>query len=182
MADRVAEFWLTFADVFGAPAVESKYGEKCPAVWRASILSLNDFEFARGCRRLLRFRKGVPSLPEFLNLCREVGSDEDPNTRPPSFRLAPPADHEFDAWDQRANLKLLRHITQPERLGRYGGSDAELLRPLLDHKRQWALEMREAAADHSLPQNGDDSWWNDRMERAEREVDEIRIRRSRDAA
>lgn len=182
MADRGDELWTVLAEMFGATALEAKYGVKIPRTWRSAISQLNDFEFARGCRRLLRFRRGVPSLPEFLNLCREVGAEDDPNTIPPAFRLTPPTDDAkgFDRWAIVANRKLLRHIcTQAERKIFYTDRDPqralELLQPLLEHKRQWAQEMREAEAARELPANGDDAAWTDRMARAEVWVNEIRV-------
>jgi hypothetical protein len=193
VADRATEFWVTFADTFGAPAVEAKYGESPPAIWRASILKLNDFEFARGCRRMLRFRKGVPSLPEFLNLCREVGGEDESGAIAPAFRLTAPSDTDdgrFDQWARIANQKLLRHVmtrTAEEPLrycprlanGRPDAAETErLIRPLLEHAHAWASEMRELAASGDLPANGDDARWIDRMKRAEIWINELRSARA----
>jgi hypothetical protein len=191
VADRASEFWIVFCDTFGAPGVEAKYGSTPPAVWRASIGKLNDFEFARGCRRMLRFRKGVPSLPEFLNLCREVGGEDDQPV-PTAFRLTAPSETAggFDRWARIANQKLLRHVMtrsaeEPLRYcprlanGRPDPAETQrLIRPLLEHMQAWAAEMRELDANGDLPQNGDDARWIDRMKRAEIWINELRAKRA----
>ncbi|MEP7314256.1 MAG: hypothetical protein ABI859_16855 [Pseudomonadota bacterium] len=123
----------------------------------------------------------TPELPpgRFWSVARELKAKR--TAAPAPLQLTPSPDHTFDAWDRIANQKLMRHVLQTTRMSRYRG-DRELLAPLLEHKGIWAQEMREAAADGTLPADGDDSWWDDRMRRAEATIDIILARRQQGVA
>lgn len=164
----VDELWSVLCGCFGSDAMARKFGKTPPPEWRDLIGGLKPYELSRGVRRLgYSGKRDVPSLPEFLKLCRAVSDEADgPISQP--LALEAPEGHGFDRWEQFGNLKLLRHVTQGIPLGRRYDRDATMV--LVEQKRLWAQEMREAAAENALPADGDDTWWADRMRRAEEQI------------
>lgn len=108
---RASEIWKRFAGMFGADALERKFGKAPPPEWHAMLGRLKDFEIDRGVRRLAYSGKQhVPTLPEFAKLCRMVSDD---TIDEGAQRLALPSPDEWkgDAWDIEANQRLAKFIT-----------------------------------------------------------------------
>src|SRR3954468_12717023 len=75
------EVWRRLIGMFGADAVERKFGREIPAEWTAMCSRLNEFQIHRGIRQLAYSGKAhVPSLPEFVKLCRDAEHDIKPPT------------------------------------------------------------------------------------------------------
>lgn len=159
---RANEIWKRFAGMFGADALERKFGKEPPPEWQAMLGRLKGFEIDRGVRRLAYSGKPhVPTLPEFTRMCREIGGEyADAPVRP---ALPNPSAFTGDGWDIAGNMRLLKHITTvlPKRsttLGRVlpcikaangqfrsQASDEQIAstQVLVEHKQAWSQEMRE---------------------------------------
>ena len=75
-SSRVDKVWLHIGQMFGADSLARKFGDQPPDDWRRLIDRLGEHELSRGLRRLAGSgRAHVPTLPEFLRMCREVGGD-----------------------------------------------------------------------------------------------------------
>lgn len=190
-ASRTDELWKRFVGMFGGEAVARKFGDAPPAEWVAMIGQLNDYQLERGMRRLLHSGKAtVPSLPEFLKLCRTVGGDEefDGPQRP---ALSAPDPFQGDAWDMAANRHLLAYIARqlaedPRRYGR-GPSKAAMqvsksknadaspefvanVGRLVAAKNAWAADMRDIAQNGEVAEDVQRVVWSDYIGRAEAEI------------
>lgn len=108
---RANQIWTRFAGMFGADALERKFGKTPPPEWNVMLSRLKEFEIDRGVRRLAYSGKSnVPSLPEFTKLCRMV-ADDDVDEGPQKLALPNPDAFVGDEWDIEANQRLLKHIT-----------------------------------------------------------------------
>lgn len=175
MVDRADSLWRRFAGMFGAEALARKYGDSPPPEWRVSLDRLKDFELERGMRRLVYSGKPhIPSLPEFLRLCREVGGDDhasaDARQMPPSRQLA---QQPVPRWSEQANIHLLGHISRQARKRVYYATQ-ELIQPLIEAKNAWAEDMREAETEGRLPADNGREWWDYAIGNAERAVELVR--------
>lgn len=187
MSERAADLWHTFAGMFGADAIERRFGANPPGEWINAVGRLTQFEFERGLRALERSgMASVPSLPQFMRLCKQLGEDSDRRqTRPPELPF------DGDRWTIIANQRLLKHImTQASRGNHYCSvhdrsvpvprlehwqADAEthaLTQPLVDYKNAWAQDMREGP--HPLSQQIQDDAWRSCMHRAEELINKVR--------
>lgn len=197
---RATEIWKRFGGMFGADAVERKFGKTPPAEWTAMLSRLKEFEVDRGVRRLAYSGKShVPSLPEFTKLCRMVADDE-VDEGPQRIALPNPDAFTGDEWEIESNQRLLKHITtilpkKPDALGeipkierQYVGSKFLRLKSvpsaqqiqttavLVAHKKAWAQDMREWGLDASTgevskPTTADrETTWNNCMQRAMAEI------------
>lgn len=189
--------------MFGADSVLRKFGDEPPLEWVAMIQKLRDFEVDRGLRRLVYGGKGhVPTLPEFVKLCRTIGVAEDVDEGPKPTALPNPEAWNGDQWDITANYHLMAYLMRqmqanPQRYGRPASylamrnttreqspnADAspEFIRAvhiLHDYKKAWARDMREGNVD---PSTGEikpptlaeqKSAWEDCMQRAEAAIAE----------
>ena len=107
---RASEIWKRFAGMFGADALERKFGKTPPPEWDVMLRRLKDFEIDRGVRRLAYSGKQhVPTLPEFTKLCRMV-ADDSVDEGPQRLALPPPSDWQGDGWEVAGNLRLLNFI------------------------------------------------------------------------
>jgi hypothetical protein len=170
-----AEVWRRFTGMFGADAVERKFGREIPAEWTAMCARLNEFQVQRGIRQLAYSGKShVPSLPEFVKLCRDAEHDFKPPAVHPS--LAHDGDPSMDAWGMLANRRLLKHITTviPKNPVRYGKRDTpEFVRNvniLVAFKNRWADLMRTAATADGVPIADQEASWNECVRMAEAEM------------
>src|SRR5581483_9576020 len=108
---RASEIWKRFAGMFGADALERKFGKTPPPEWHVMLSRLKDFEVDRGVRRLAYSGKNhVPSLPEFTKLCRMV-ADDTVDEGPQRLALPNPDTFQGDGWDISGNVRLLKFIT-----------------------------------------------------------------------
>jgi hypothetical protein len=186
------EVWKRFAGMFGADAVARKYGNEIPAEWHAMLLKLNEHQVSRGVRMLAYSGKGhVPSLPEFVKLCRDAEHDREVSDRP---RLPNPGNWAGDEWDIASNQHLLGYITRQAKEGVHYCSDEirfgrrlaslpddetrELTGALVKFKNAWARDCRDQireAGEIPSPET-QKSWWTECMRLAEEEISEIRAR------
>jgi hypothetical protein len=168
MSDRATALWRRFAGIFGHETLARKYGDTPPEEWSISIDRLAHHELERGMKRLMRSGKvTVPSLPEFLRMCREVGSDQypDENRVPLANRL----ERQQPRWDREGCIHLLNYIrTQAGARVYYLGHDST--QPLVDAKNNWAQDMRDAEQAGALPADNGKQWWAEYIEVAEQRI------------
>lgn len=167
---RAPEVWARFVGIFGGDAVRRKFGDTPPAEWVAMLDKLQGFELDRGMRRLVYSgRAHVPTLPEFLKLCRTIGGDENLD-EPQAPALPAPDAWKGDEWDEIASQHLLAYLMREmlAKPGKYGkpatymvlramdakdfkrnpnaNASPEFIRAvgiLVSYKHAWARDMRE---------------------------------------
>lgn len=168
------EVWRRFAGMFGADALERKFGREIPAEWQAMCGRLNDYQIQRGIRQLAYSGKAhVPSLPEFVKLCRDAEHDARPAAVHPALTSG---QSQEDPWGWLANRRLLKHITTviPENPRRYGQRDTpEFVRAVnivVAFKNRWADLMRAAATADGVLIADQEAAWNAGMRMAEQEI------------
>ena len=148
-----------------------KFGDEPPPEWIASIGELNDYQLARGMRRLKYSGKShVPALPEFLKLCRTIGHADDipdETPRPALPQLAGPS-LDLDTWDIAANQRLLSYVLKAAVKRRY--FDAPEMRLLVALKNRWADLMREVGDFNDVPLTDQTDSWNECIRMAEEEL------------
>lgn len=161
---RASEIWKRFAGMFGADALERKFGKSPPPEWVAMLSRFNDFEIDRGVRRLAYSGKaGVPSLPEFTKLCRMVADDAvDEGPRLPAL---PKTDtQEFDDMAIAANIRFLKYVTtrlaaRPRAWGAPGSAQqAEATRIAVRYKNAWAQDLREWGTPNPTLEEQNTAW------------------------
>ena len=184
------EIWRRLAGMFGADAIERKYGREIPYEWIAMCGRLNDFQLQRGIRQLAYSGKQhVPTLPEFVKLCRDAEHDVRPPRQHPALT---DQSTETDPWGWLANRRLLKYITtvvsaDPRRYGRPASYDAmkdpragpnadaspEFVRNvhvLVAFKNRWADLMRQSATAEGVPIAEQEACWNECVRMAEAEI------------
>jgi hypothetical protein len=147
-----------------------KFGEEPPPEWAASIGELNDYQLARGMRRLKYSGKPhAPSLPEFLKLCRTIGhADDIADERPrPTVPLIA-HDENFDKWGVAANFRLLSYVLRQGERRRY--FDPPQTRILVALKNRWADLMRESGGDEDPTLADQQAAWDECIRMAEVEI------------
>ncbi len=190
--NRVDSLWRRLKGMFGADALERRFGELPPPEWAAMIGRTSDAELERGLKRLaFSGAKFIPSLPEFLRMCREVGGDY-AGDAPQTTRFLPAPKELSDRWERAANDHLLGHITRQGDKRIYYACERtlrgevnlkvsgptpqsrELTKPLLQAKTVWAEMMRDAEKAGDLPEDSGRKWWKDLIDQADEVVNEIR--------
>lgn len=153
----------------------------------------------RGLRRLVfGWKGGPPSLPDFMRLCRSIGTDEFDEGEPDQPRLPAPDAFTGDNWDMAANRYLLGHIAKrmkedpkfygrpasskmlqaPEKDLRELGVDTHYLdasgefvanvNKLVSAKNAWAADMRDLAVNGEVPPSTQKAVWYDLIGTAEK--------------
>jgi hypothetical protein len=105
---------------------------------------MNDFELQRGMRRLVASGKAhVPTLPEFVKLCRSVGDDSEFGGAKAANALPAPPPAITDVWGSAANTHLLGYVLGHAKdfRGQDCGWRTEIL---VRWKNEWARLMRDA--------------------------------------
>lgn len=152
-SSRTAELWQRMGGLFGADALERKFGREIPTEWRGIVERMPIPELERGMRRLVYSGKAhVPTLPEFVKLCKAVGDDGEFGGPKGAAALPPPPQTVTDAWGAQANFHLLAYVQTRHRDFRggmqYGGHPAPWLTArtqiLVRWKNEWARLMRES--------------------------------------
>lgn len=194
---RATAVWDRLLGCFG-DALLRKFGAEPPQEWVGAIKSLRDPQIERGLRRLLFGWKGPPpSLPDFMRLCRSVGTDEFDEDNSDQLRIAKEDSFRGDIWDMAANRYLMGHIAK--RLAAtanfYGKpASVSLLRApakdlqdlgidphyldasgqmvtqiikLVAAKKEWAADMRDLAVKGEVPVEQQQAIWRDYISRAE---------------
>lgn len=163
------EVWRRFAGMFGADAVARKYGDGIPPEWHAMLTKLNEHQVSRGVRMLAYSGKAhVPSLPEFVKLCRDAEHDREFSDRP---ALPNPGDGwKGDAWDECANRHFLAYVLR--RLRDKRPIQPRELPAFMTMKKAWARDCREycdlqtgEVRNPSVEEQK--AWWADVMNTAE---------------
>lgn len=170
-SNRVQSLWHLLLALFGIDAVGRKFGQVAPAAWADLLASMNDFQFARGLKRLpLVGKPHVPSLPEFLRLCRDTGGvgDIDEPYVPAARQVEGP---KLRPWQMVGNRHLLSYIRAmtPGRPRRYIGDGPTGC--LVAMKNAWVADMEADDAAGKLPGDGGKAGWEDCMGRAEAMID-----------
>jgi hypothetical protein len=173
--DRSGMLWRTLAGLFGADSLERKFGKNPPREWVGLLRTLNDFELQRGLKRLAFCGKGhVPTLPEFLRMCREVASDQYPDEQ----RQPLPQSHQLNSrqdarWEREGNIHLLSYVTEQSK-HKIFYTEQDVVTPLLEAKAAWAEDMRDAEMAGNLPPNNGKAEWAACMANAEKVIAMIR--------
>lgn len=172
-ANAAGELWVRFAGMFGAETLSRKYGDRPPEEWVKVIGKLRRPEFERGLRRMLHSGKPhIPTLPEFLRLCREVGGDDFDAPKP--LRLEAPLQPPPDKIAKEAGKNLLGEILRSgyrwgaERGDRAGRHEADTL-ILVRWKNEWVRLMR--GADDEEREANHRQWWRQCMAAAWTEIE-----------
>jgi hypothetical protein len=165
MASAVDQVWMRFAEMFGAAALRNKFGDTPPDTWKAQINRLGDYDLQRGMRRALHFVKGVPSLPEFLRMCRESGGEYEAGEQP-----APPS-HQIEQvplprWELQANQHLIAHLMR-RALAKKPVSEQNM-KHYHTARLAWASDMRDAEAAGEIPADHGKAWFNEYIANADR--------------
>lgn len=190
--DRAPEVWRRLIGLFGGDSVRRKYGDTPPGEWVSVIAKLNDYDLERGMRRLVHSGCGhIPSLPEFVKLCRAIGAHDEINEGPQLPRLSAPEDHGFDAWAMTANRHLLAYVLKhtARHTRRYapdytashgivtpGPETRERTAVLVKWKNEWAARMRSVADEHGVDTEDQRDLWANCMTLAEAELDALTAR------
>jgi hypothetical protein len=179
-------------------ALLRKFGAEPPQEWVGAIGSLAIGQIERGMRRLVfGWKGGPPSLPDFMRLCRTIGSDEFDEGESDKPRLPPPDDFDGDVWTMAANRYLMGHIAkrmsanpkcygQPASFKALRAKDEDLrllgldkhnldaspefiqnVHALVAAKNAWADDMRDLAVDGGVPVETQKAVWHDWIGRAE---------------
>lgn len=187
--DRTAEIWRRLVGLFGGDSVRRKYGDTPPDEWAAMIPRMSDYDLERGLRRLVHSGRGhVPSLPEFVRLCKAVGQHDDMPDAPRALALPPPVEAD-DVWLIAANRHLLGYVlNHTARRTRRFAPDWSCGTPihpgpkaiartaiLVRWARQWADQMRAAATPQGVDVADQKDVWANCMRRAESEIDALEL-------
>lgn len=195
--DVAKAIWGRLLGCFGE-ALLRKFGAEPPQEWIAGLSVLTSAQHERGLRRLVFGWKGSPpSLPDFMRLCRAVGTDDFDEGEPTLPRLAAPDAWQGDNWGAAANRYLLGHIAKrmKENPKFYGeGASYKLMQApakdiadlgidkhyldakgafvanvgkLVEAKNSWATDMRDLAVNGEVPPETQKAVWHDYINRAE---------------
>lgn len=194
--DLATAVWDRLLGCFG-DALLRKFGAEPPQEWVGAINALSQRQIERGLRRLVYgWKGGPPNLPDFMRLCRSIGTDEfdEPDTELP--KLTQEDSFQGDAWDMAANLYLMGHIAKlmkkdPKCLGTPAttkllqaplkelqelgvdphyldarGEFVDNVNRLITAKNAWAADMRDIAVKGEVPPPDQKTIWRDYMTRA----------------
>jgi hypothetical protein len=167
--DRTFSLWRRFGGLFGGDAVERKFGPNPPVEWVEMVGRMNDFELQRGLRRLVASGKAhVPTLPEFVKLCRAVGDDAEFGGSKATNALPAPPPAITDVWGSAANTHLLGYVLGHAKDFR-GPDCGRRTEILVRWKNEWARLMRDSdESEREVP--AQKSLWAACMNQAETEI------------
>ena len=196
--DTAKAIWARLLGCFG-DAMLRKYGAEPPHEWIGALGMLTAAQHERGLRRLVfGWKGGPPSLPDFMRLCRAIGTDEFDEGQPDQPRLPPPDAFAGDNWDMAANRYLMGHIAKrlsenPRFYGKPASYEAmrandddlrqlgldkhnldasgefvDNVAKLVAAKNAWAADMRDLAVNGEVPPSTQKAVWYDLMNTAEK--------------
>lgn len=156
--------------LFGADALERKFGREIPTEWRGIVERMPIPELERGMRRLVYSGKAhVPTLPEFVKLCKAIGDDGEFGGPKQSTPLIAGPPDVTDNWGAAANRHLMAEVYKNPR--RFASPDCERITAVLVRwKNEWARLMREADDADREPQ-AQRNLWAACMSQAEEEIE-----------
>lgn len=188
---KAAEVWRRLAGMYGADSVARKYGEEVPEEWHAMLGKLSEFQVSRGVRMLAYSGKThVPSLPEFVKLCRDAEHDREFQSKP----ALPSPEDETDRWTVAANRQLMRYLTakmakDPKCLGEPASREAmqdparrhlsnadadpkfvRNVQILVAYKNRWADLIRELDTGDGVDSKEQEALWGNCMREAEAQI------------
>jgi len=148
--------------MFGAETLSRKYGDTPPEDWDLALDSLTGYELQRGIKRLINSGlQNLPSLPQFLKFCRDVGGTGDYDGDDWGHIPPPQLTHfEGDKWDIASNFHFFRIVFEAK--GRFKPGELD---SLLRFKHAWAQDCREADKGDGVPVSLQKQWWADCMAR-----------------
>lgn len=186
--------WGRLLGCFGDQLLR-KFGGEPPEEWVAGLSMCTAAQHERGLRRVVFGWKGAPpSLPDFMRLCRSVGTDDFDEGPSPALALPNPDTWEGDVWDIAGNNFLRGHIAKqlsadPRHYGRPATSpvmqatkhetnpnaDASPefianVGRLVAAKIAWAADMRDIQVNGEVPSAVQIAVWKDYFQRAEAQV------------
>jgi hypothetical protein len=172
---RIDMVWRHMAQMFGADALQRKFGDLAPDDWRQFVNRLSEHELKRGLRRMVNSGKSFPpTLPEFLKMAHEVGGDYPGDDRYQQKQLSSPT-NTFDGWDAMAGQHLMAHILRCAQKREY--FDAETTLPLVGAKNLWAEEMRGMEKAGTKPADHGKKLWNECLAKANLSISYIKSQR-----
>ena len=174
---RIDMVWRHMMQMFGADAVQRKFGDTPPDDWAQFINRLSDYELKRGLRRMVNGGKAFPpSLPEFLKMAHEVGGDYPGDAQYNSKQIAASTDiTDLEKWHRVAGLKLLGYITRCA--GKREYFDEQTTQPLVDAKNLWVEEIYEHYRNGTMPPDNGKALWAECFRKAELAIQHIRKER-----
>ena len=152
--------WRRLGGLYGFDAVSRKYGEVPPDEWVQMIGGLSDAQVANGLEKL--FKEGVkhcPSLPEFINHCRDA------RNWGPIRDLPYLPDPKSDGWVVAGNVHLMAYVRRNAGNRRYFNSEQTM--NLVAWKNAWVRDVSEEAGSDGLDVKRQKEMWADCMARAE---------------
>jgi hypothetical protein len=113
-------------------------------------------------------KSAAPSLPEFIKLCRTIGSAEDVPDDPPPALLKLEHDDGFDNWAVAGNRHLLAYVLR--NLSKKRCFDERETRILVRLKNLWVDQMRLSMNGECVPVEEQVEVWEECIKRAESEM------------
>lgn len=111
-ASRTADLWRRFIGCFGGDAVHRKYGDGIPPEWTGVVAQLTDAQLEKGVKRMVYNGVGhLPSLPEFVKLCRSVSREYDEGPQKEAPPITYTASDDYTLARRFANLVLADWLT-----------------------------------------------------------------------
>ena len=146
--------------MFGADAIERKYGAEPTPEWIDAIDQLSDEQVVNGLRGLVKSGAAhAPTLPQFVAECRNAREW----TKPPSFAAL--EDKREWGWDIAGNNHLMAHILREGKDGVY--FTREQTEILVAYKNAWVEDCKaEAHPKLGIPVARQREMWDDCMARA----------------
>jgi len=145
--------------MFGADAINRKFGRTPPMEWAAALSYLSELQLRHGLDVLMRSgAEHMPSLPAFLATCRAA---REWNPDPAQAVTGPVA---ADKWESTANMHLLAHVMKAGAHKSY--YDEPQTRILVQLKNAWAEDMRADDRGEGVPVEVQRAAWRDCMDRA----------------
>ena len=169
---RTASLWQHMGGLFGADALERKFGRDIPREWTSIVERMPAAELERGMRRLVHSGKAhVPTLPEFVRLCKAVGDDGEWGGPKGQHALPAPAQNVTDPWGTQGNIHFFAYVYGHAK--DFAGLTAEQndvrTRILVRWKNEWAQLMRDGDAEDHDPV-AQKAMWEACMTQAEAEM------------
>jgi hypothetical protein len=152
--------WQHLVGMFGADALNRKFGRQPPMEWGSALSYLSENQLRHGLDVLLRSgAEHMPSLPSFLASCRQArewsGADADGVTLPAPIE---------DKWETAANNHLMAHVMLAAKGKSY--FDPVQTRLLVEAKHAWADDMRAEDTGDGVPVDVQRAAWDDCIARA----------------
>lgn len=149
------QLWQHLGSLFGVDALKRKYGLTPPMAWTSALSHLSPRQLRHGIDRLTNSGSAqIPSLPQFLAMCRDAREFE------PGFDAPRIDGPKFDAWAVAANHHFMAYVW-----GHAKGWTEEHTRIFVQYKNAWADDCR--ALGNSVPVDQQKAMWADCMARAE---------------